>query len=129
MAYNVKITYTCPTAETISQSVAPIGARYTLSNSYNDTVGYDGSVYDTNVKGWGDLVLPEPYASTSFPYPVALSQFKVATIGEDVLGDDGQPTGSKYVEFEVETYMEAWHYQEAGVALAPQGFEVEVTKA
>ena len=68
----------------------------------------------------------EPYASTSFPFPVPLAQFKVAVIGTPVTTSD--PDGPKYVEFDVDTYMEAFWYKQAGVALADQGFVVEVTE-
>ena len=60
----------------------------------------------------------EPYATTAFPYPVPLAQFKVA-----VLSDDNE------VEFTVDSYMEAYYYTEAGKALASQGFTVTVTEA
>lgn len=129
MAYNVKITYAGPAVPEAERAVSPISGTYAPTNSYTETVAYDGTVYDTNVRGWGSIDIPEPYASTSFPFPVPMAQFNVAVIGEDVMGDDGEPTGEKFIEFEVETYEQAFYYMETGKALAGQGFTVEVTKA
>lgn len=120
--YKIKITYNGPAKPESIRFVAPICPIYCPCNSYTDTAGYDGTVYDTNVKGFGEIDVMEPYASTSFPFPVPLAQFKVAVIGTS------DPDGLKYVEFGVDTYMEAFWYKQAGVALADQGFVVEVTK-
>ncbi len=116
MAYTVNITYSGPANPTDIRIATPICALYVPSNSYADTAAFDGSVYDTNVKGFGTINVMEPYATTSFPFPVPLAQFKVA-----VLSDDNE------VEFTVDTYMEAFYYIEAGKALASQGFTVTVT--
>ena len=62
----------------------------------------------------------EPYATTSFPYPVPLAQFKLAVVGED----DGE--GGKTVTFTVDTYEEAFWYMQAGSVLGDQGFTVTV---
>lgn len=123
MAYKVKIVYTGPAVESI-QFVSPICRLFVPSNSYVDTPAYEGTVYDTNVDGFGKIDLMEPYASTSFPFPVPLAQFKLAVVGED-----DEDTGGKKVEFEVATYMEAFWYKQAGVALADQGFTVTVEDA
>lgn len=112
MSYNVTITYSGPATESITV-VNPICRIFTPQNCYADTAAYAGTVYDTNVDGFGTIDLMEPYATTSFPYPVPLAQFKVAVL------DD-----SHTVTFAVETYMEAFYYMEAGKALAAQGFTV-----
>lgn len=124
MAYNVTITYKGPEAESI-QVVNPICRMFQPCNSYVDTPAYEGTVYDTNVDGWGKIDLMEPYATTSFPFPVPLAQFKLATVGEDVKDKDGNVIGKK-VTFFVDSYMEAFWYKQAGTALAEQGFTVEV---
>lgn len=124
--YKIKITYNGPAKPESIRFVAPICPIYCPCNSYTDTAGYDGTVYDTNVKGFGEIDVMEPYASTSFPFPVPLAQFKVAVIGTPVTASDQD--GPKYVEFDVDTYMEAFWYKQAGVALADQGFVVEVTE-
>lgn len=132
MAYTITITYAGVQAPQSIPFVSPICSIFVPTNSYIDTEAYAGTVYDTNVEGFGAIDLLEPYASTSFPYPVPLAQFKLAVIGTDVLDGDDQPTGAKTVTFTVDTYMEAFYYIEAGKALADQGFTVtaeEVTGA
>lgn len=126
MAYTVTIVYAGVQAPTSIPFVSPICPIYVPTNSYADTEAYEGTVYDTNVKGFGSVDLVDPYADTSFPFPVPLAQFKVATVGEDVLDGDDQPTGAKQVEFTVDTYEEAFWYTEAGKALKDQGFTVTV---
>jgi hypothetical protein len=81
-----------------------------------------------NTRGFGSIDLMDPYADTSFPFPVPLAQFKLAVVGEDEMNDD-TPTGRKTVTFTVDSYMEAFWYMEAGKALADQGFEVTVEPA
>lgn len=123
MAYTVTITYKGPEAPTNIPFVSPICALYVPTNSYVDTPAYEGTVYDTNVPGFGKINVMEPYATTSFPYPVPLAQFKLAVVGED----DGE--GGKTVTFTVDTYEEAFWYMEAGAQLVDQGFTVEVEAA
>ena len=118
MAYSVTIAYAGPANPTDIRIAAPIFPIYVPSNSYVDTAAYDGTVYDTNVKGMGTINVMEPYATTAFPFPVPLAQFKVA-----VLSDTNEVT------FTVDTYMEAFYYIEAGKALASQGFTVTVEEA
>lgn len=129
MAYTIKITYAGPAVPEKVTFVNPICRLYAPTGSYVDTPAYEGTVYDTNVEGWGKIDVMEPYASTAFPFPVPLAQFKIAIIGQDVLDEDGKATGAKFVEFTVDSYMEAFWYTEAGRALADQGFTVEVTEA
>ena len=126
MAYTVTIVYAGVQEPASIPFVSPICAQYVPTNSYVDTAAYDGTVYDMNVKGFGVIDLVEPYATTSFPYPVPLAQFKLATVGEDVLDGDEQPTGAKTVTFTVASYADAFWYMEAGKALAEQGFTVTV---
>ena len=128
MAYSVTIVYAGVQAPAAIPFVSPICAVYEPTNSYVDTVGYEGTVYDMNTKGFGSVNVMDPYADTSFPFPVPLAQFKLAVVGTDVLDGDDKPTGAKSVTFEVANYMEAFWYMEAGKALADQGFTVTVTE-
>lgn len=123
MAYTVKIVYLGPEAPTNIPFVNPICALYVPTNSYVDTPAYEGTVYDTNVAGFGKLNIMEPYASTSFPFPVPLAQFKLAVVGTD--SEDVE--GAKEVTFTVDTYEEAFWYMTAGAQLKDQGFTVTVT--
>lgn len=84
---------------------------------------YGESVYATNVEGFGAVDAEEPFATTSFPFPVPLAQFKLAVVATEK-DDKGNPK----VSFDVEDYKEAFYYMEAGKALADQGFEVKVSK-
>lgn len=121
MAYTVKITYKGPANPDTVMLASPICQTFMPTNSYGDTKAYEGTVYDTHVKGFGFINVMEPYASTAFPYPVPLAQFKLATVGTD------DKKGGHTVTFDVETYMEAFWYTEAGKELADQGFTVTVT--
>lgn len=121
MAYTVTITYAGVQAPQSIPFVSPICNIYVPTNSYIQTEAYAGTAYDTSTRGKvGYIDLMEPYATTSFPFPVPLAQFKVAAVGE------GTP---KEVEFTVDTYAEAFWYIEAGKALADQGFTVTVAEA
>lgn len=123
--YKVKIIYNGPANPEHIRFVSPICPVYCPCNSYVDTAAYKDTCYDTNIEGFGKIDVLEPYASTSFPFPVPLSQFKVAVIGKPVNAE--APNGPKYVEFNVDSYMEAFWYTQAGIALADQGFVVEST--
>lgn len=128
-SYKVTIKYAGPTSPESIRFASPVCSCFTPCNSYVDTAAYAGTVYDTNVKGFGSIDLMEPYASTAFPFPVPLAQFKLAVIGEDVVGKSGKATGEKQVVFEVASYMEAFWYIQAGAALADQGFTVTAEEA
>lgn len=127
MAYTVTITYKGPEVESL-QVVNPICRLFEPTKSYVDTEAYAGTVYDTNTKGWGKIDLMEPYATTSFPFPVPLAQFKLAIVGEDVK-KNGKPTGAKQTSFTVDSYSEAFWYIQAGESLKDQGFTVTVEEA
>lgn len=140
MAYTVTILYTGPEEPETITFVSPICSCHTPCPSYVDTSVYEKTVYNTNIPGFGKIDLMEPYASTSFPFPVPLTQFKLAVIGEDaykdddgniVIGtsDDDSVVTGKAVKFTVDSYMEAFWYKEAGAILAEQSFEVVVEEA
>lgn len=124
MGYKVTIKYTGPAKPESIRFVSPICPTFVNAGSYADSPAYKDTVYDTNVRGFGKIDLMEPFASTSFPFPVPLTQFKVAVIGVETKGGEGNV--SHKVSFTVDTYMEAFWYTEAGRALADQGFEVTV---
>lgn len=119
MAYTITITYTGVTAPSAAL-VSPVCRLYTPDNSYVDTAAYAGTVYDTNVDGFGFIDLMEPYKTTSFPFPVPLAQFKAAVVGAV------QNDGSYKVEFTVDSYMEAFWYAQVGEQVKDQGFTVTV---
>lgn len=135
MAYTVTIKYKGVSGE-VAIEPAPIARLWNPKGSYIDSAVYENglegvygkSVYATNVEGWGEIAPVSPYDSTSIPYPVALAQFKLATVGEDLLNDDDEVIG-KQVSFDVDDYKEAFFYKTLGEQMADQGFEVTVEKA
>jgi len=112
MTYKVTITYVGLTPADESK-VVQICRMFEPNNSYTDTPPYAGSVYDTNVDGWGEHKMPEPYATTSLPLGVPLAQFKIAATGNPV-------------EFEVDTFQEAAYWAQLGWQAADQGFSILV---
>lgn len=131
MAYTILIKYN-GVEQAPEKLVSPVCRLFIPNNSYIDTPAYtEGipatedeesriagkSIYATNVDGVGEVNLYEPYATTSIPFPAPLAQFKLAVVGED-----------NQVEFTVDDYKEAFYYQQLGVQMKDQGFEVTVTK-
>lgn len=126
MAYTVTIKYK-GVAKDADRIGLDIARMFTPDGSYIDSAVYheqevkdDKRGYCTNVEGWGETIMPEPFDSTSIPYPTALAQFKLAAVC-----DDPEKTG---VTFEVSDYKEAFFYQTIGSQMAGQGFEVTVVK-
>ena len=129
MAYSITITYK-GIEMGAANIVAPVCRVFRPDASYIDTVAYQKgftdaegeakygkSVFATNVDGFGSVEALEPFATTSVPFPVPMTQFKLAVVGED-----------NKVEFDVDDYKEAFYYEQIGKALADQGFEVTVSK-
>lgn len=116
MAYTVKITYkgVKKDADRIGMNISRM---FEPTGAYIDSKPYEGTVYDTNVEGWGETAMPEPFASTSIPFPAALAQFKLAIVGK-----------SNEVSFDVEDYKEAFYYETLGDQMKDQGFVVEVSE-
>ena len=145
MSYTIKITYKGVEADA-SSIVAPICRIYHPANSYIDTAvytqggpitkngqpadkigdvdpNYGKSVYATNVEGFGEIADPDLFATASIPFPIPLAQFKLAMVAD---AKDGE--GHPQVTIETDDYKEAFYYQQVGLALADQGFVVEVKK-
>lgn len=120
MSYRVTITYTGVPAA-IENISAEICRLFAPKADYIDTAAYAGTVYDTNVEGFGAIAPMEPFASTSIPFPAALAQFKLAAVkGMNEDEEDNQ------VIFYVDDYKEAFYYKTIGEQMADQGFAVEV---
>lgn len=146
MSYTIKITYKGVETEA-TKIVSPICRIYRPDSSYVDTAVYtqggpitaDGqkaasigdvdpnygkSIYATNVEGLGSSLSPEPFATTSVPFPVPLAQFKLAMVS-----DKTDENGYSYVEITTDDYKEAFYYSQVGISLADQGFVVDVEEA
>lgn len=116
MAYTVKIEYAAVAAD-VTNLVSPICRLFAPTGCYTDTKAYEGSVYDTNVSGWGEALSLEKFVELSIDHPGALMLFKKAALSE-----------LDSVEFDTDDYTEAIYYEELGKALADQGFTVTVSK-
>lgn len=116
MAYTINIKY-IGVEKDVTQIAAPICRIFAPCNSYVDLPAYSGTVYDTNVDGFGSIEQMEPFASTSIPFPVPMAQFKLAVVGEN-----------NEVEFDVDDYKEAFYYMQVGAAMKDQGFVVTAKK-
>lgn len=111
-----------PTSSYIDSAVYREGHAAETVGDY-DFPGYGKSIYATNtLSGIIPVPMPEYWSETVIPMDIPLAQFRMATVGEE------QEDGSRKVEFDVETYREAFYYMELGVQLKDQGFEVTVTK-
>lgn len=129
MAYDVTIKYT-PVEPEQANHIPQICPVFIPENSYVDTdvyvegheEDYGKSVYATNVPGFGELDMPQPYDFTYIPMSSPLAQFRLETVLED--GGDLE-TG---VTFEVDDYKEAFYYKTLGEQMKEQGFTVEVKK-
>lgn len=131
MAYTVTIIHhlnnmdPVAAAEALAKKAAlNISRIWTPEGCYADSKPLEGTVYDTNVEGFGSIADVEPYATTSVPMNTALAQFKLAVVGEEVKSHE-TVTGHK-VKFTVDTYQEAFAYKQFGVQLKDQGFEVTI---
>lgn len=144
MSYKVTIQYTGPAVDNMFENMtSTICDIFQPQNGYvNSPVYQEGfpnggsiatgdqvygkSIYATNVPGWGTIPAVEPYATTSIPLPVALAQFKLAAVGDEMVDDETHEVIGHEVEFEVEDYKEAFYYKTLGIQLADQGFTVTV---
>ncbi len=117
MAYTITIKYVKPEKPEEYKPFWEIPRMFVPESSYVDSPAYEGTVYDTNVDGWGFIEPKPPYDSTAFPYPVPLAQFRIAAISE---------TGE--VTFTTDDYKVAWYYVEAGKQMLDEGFTVTMTE-
>ena len=114
-AKTITITYVKPTA-TAASNVLSISPIFNKPETYADSTAYAGTVYDTNVEGFGSLPLAFPYDETQFPYPIPLAQFQAAMVGT-----------SGTVTLTSDDDMVVNYYIAAGKLLASQGFTVTVS--
>lgn len=108
----IKIEYTEVVAPE-DQKVLPICALFEPNGSYIDSPPYDGTVYDTNVEGYGQWEGLTKYLETVSSHPGIMIMFKQAV-------KDGE------VEFEETDPQIVAYYNELGTVLAQQGFKITV---
>lgn len=111
--FTVKIVYAGPVVDVASTQVGMNIARtFVQAKSYVDTAAYDGTIYDTNVDGWGSLDGLDPFGDGTY---------KFAWLGQAIAaGDDG-------VEFTVAGAEEQLYWTVLAKAMASQGFTITVT--
>lgn len=107
---SITIKYTAPVAP-VQADIDQICAIFKPTNSYVDSEVYEGTIWDTNVEGFGTWEGLEAYVSSLSHTPNALIMFKAAVRDGEVTFEEND---AKQVEF----------YKEIGAALAAYGFEV-----
>ena len=112
---SITIKYTEPVAP-VEGDVQQICALFLPTNSYVDGEPYEGTIWDTNVEGFGTFETLAEYLSKITSAPNVLILFKAAIAA----GEDG-------VTFEESDPKQVVYYQELGKALADYGFEVTVS--
>lgn len=106
----ITITYTEPEVP-VEANVAQICALFLPTNSYVDLPPYEGTIYDTNVDGWGTWEGLAEYLGKITHSPNVLIMFKAAYRDGSVEFTEDDP---KMVEY----------YKEIGMALEAYGFVV-----
>lgn len=111
MATSITIKYTAPT-EPVKADVTPICRLFTPNNAYIDTEAYEGTVWDTNVDGWGTWQGLAAYLEKITNTPNVLILLKAAVLDGEVTFEEEDPKMVEYIK-------------ELGTALAPYGFEID----
>lgn len=114
----VTITYTKPMAQI--RDGDPIVRYFGAESSYVDSIPYDGSVYDTNVSGWGKLYGLLPLAST----PIKLAYFEEAIMAAIEAENAGQQVPS--ISVEVESNNDLLWWNQMAPNLEDQGYTVSI---
>lgn len=119
MATEVKIIYNGPVTE-IKRIGSNIARIFLPNNSYVDSAIYAGTIYDTNVAGWGKLTGLLPMASTTTKF----AQFERAAISYA----NSQLVGgyNKGVTFEVDGYEEEIYWSQMATNLVDQGYYTKI---
>lgn len=107
---SITIKYTAPEAP-VQADVKQICAFFLPTNSYVDSKEYEGTIWDTNVEGWGTWEGIAAYLEKISATPNVLIMFKAAV-------RDGEIT------FEEADAKQVEYYKEVGRRLAVYGFEV-----
>lgn len=129
MTYNVTIQYTIPNPAVEVEAIptVEIFPTFPLTGSYTDTPAYAGTVYDTNVEGWGTTPTVEPYASTGIPVPGVLGQLKLpANVLATKVEDEETGAITYELKFDVDDYKEANYFAQLALSVADQGIAITV---
>ena len=108
-----------------TRKVACICPHLEFDNSYIDTEAYAGTVYDTNIPGFGTWEGLVEYVANVTHSPNILIMFH-KVVKEATLNDCGCLVNEEGVTFEESNPYVAEYINEVGTALAEYGFTVEV---
>jgi len=109
----ISITYTAIEAPAANAG-AQICATYVPTNAAADLAPFVGTYYDTNVEGFGEGMAIEKFYADSVAHPGLIAALKFAVA-------DGS------YEFTTEDEKLIMYLEGVKDALAPQGFEIEIT--
>lgn len=111
---SITITYTAPVAPA-AQPIDQICAIFEPTNAAADNAAFDGTYYDTNVKGWGEATTIEQFMKDSIAHPGVIAALRKAIAA----GTYTFTTDEK----------EALYYGEVAPAVVDQGFVITVADA
>lgn len=110
----IRITYTAVSAIP-AEPVAQIFAMFVPTNAAADLPAFEGTYYDTNVKGWGEATSFEDFIRNSVAHPGLVLALKMAF-------ENGE------YEFDTTDEKLIMYLEEVADAVADQGFEIVVSK-
>lgn len=110
----ITIAYTAPEAP-VAQPVDQIFAMFVPTNAAADNAAFEGTYYDTNVKGWGEGMSIQEFFQKSIAHPGLIAALKLAM-------ENGE------YEFDTDDEKTIMYLEEVADAVADQGFEITVSK-
>ena len=111
----ITITYTAVAGPEIRTPLAEICAVFVPTNAAADLPAFEGTYYDTNVKGWGEGESVEDFIKSAVAHPGLILALKLAM-------ENGE------YAYDTEDAKEIMYAEEVADALADQGFEIVVSK-
>ena len=110
----INIKYTAIEAPS-ANLVAQICGLYLPTNAAADLPPFEGTYYDTNVEGWGEVIPVEKFFADSVAHPGLVAALKLAV-------RDGE------YDFDTDDEKTIMYLEEVAPAVADQGFEITVSK-
>lgn len=117
MAKTITITYSAIAAPAVN-AVQQICDVYYPANNASRNPKFDGTYYDTNVEGFGEVTTIEAFMAEMVAHPGLVAALRAAMNAQD-----GTYT------YENATELEALYAGELAPALKSQGFTIEVSEA
>jgi len=120
--YTVTIVYNGPVVADVVRPGMNIARTFIQAQSYVDTAALDGTIYDTNVDGWGSLEGLDPFGDGTYKFAWFGQAIDTAAAAEK----SGET--NEGVSFEVAGADEKLYWDVMTKAMASQGFVVTVTE-